>query len=282
MKITYYGTAASEGFPGLFCSCEPCEKARAKGGKNLRTRSQALIDDTLLIDFPADTYMHVLNFGLDLRKIKTLLITHSHDDHLYPKDFEYRRYGFAYFDVDVKDLIPITVYSSEKSSKSIVEIIDKLELEKNNSFTWKQAKAFSSFTVGEYKITPLEADHDIRTEPLIYMIENKKEGKAMLYAHDTGRFKDNTWDYIERSGVRFDFVSLDCTAIIKDYEGNHMGIAGCEAVRKRLIKIGAADEKTKFCLNHFSHNGLLIHDELVEVAAKKDFLVSYDGAVYEF
>ncbi|HZJ75562.1 MAG TPA: MBL fold metallo-hydrolase [Clostridia bacterium] len=280
MKITYYGTAASEGFPGLFCSCEPCEKAREKGGKNIRTRSQALIDDTLLIDFPADTYMHMLNFGLDLRKIKTLLITHSHDDHLYPRDFEYRRYGFAYFDVDVKDLTPITVYSSKKSSKSIVDIIDELELEENNGFIWKQAKAFCPFTVGEYKITPLEADHDIRTEPLIYMIE--KAGKALLYAHDTGRFKDSTWDYIEKSGARFDFVSLDCTAIIKDYKTNHMGIAGCEAVRERLIETGAADEKTQFCLNHFSHNGLLIHDELVEVAGEKDFLVSYDGAVFEF
>lgn len=280
MKITYYGTAASEGFPGLFCSCEPCERAREKGGKNIRTRSQALIDETLLIDFPADTYMHVLNHGLDLRKVETLLITHSHDDHLYPKDFEYRRHGFAYFDVDVKDLTPITVYSSKISGESVVEIIDDLELDKCNCFVWKQAKAFTPFTVGEYKITALEADHDKRVDPFIYMIE--KAGKALLYAHDTGRFKKNTWDYIEKSGVRFDFVSLDCTAIIKDYETNHMGIAGGEETRKRLIEIGAADEKTQFCLNHFSHNGLLLHDELVEVAAEKDFLVSFDGAEFEF
>ncbi len=64
MRIKYFGTAAAEGFPGLFCSCEACERARKAGGKNIRTRSQALIDRALLIDFPADTYMHVLHGGL--------------------------------------------------------------------------------------------------------------------------------------------------------------------------------------------------------------------------
>lgn len=33
MKITYYGTAAGEAWPGVFCRCELCEKARALGRK---------------------------------------------------------------------------------------------------------------------------------------------------------------------------------------------------------------------------------------------------------
>ena len=31
-----------------------CRKARESGGKNIRTRSQALIDEELLLDFPAE------------------------------------------------------------------------------------------------------------------------------------------------------------------------------------------------------------------------------------
>lgn len=42
MKITYYGTAAGEAWPGVFCRCELCEKARALGGRNIRTRSRAV------------------------------------------------------------------------------------------------------------------------------------------------------------------------------------------------------------------------------------------------
>ena len=52
MKIRYLGTAAAEGWPALFCSCPICTKARAQGGKNLRTRTQAILDGELLLDFP--------------------------------------------------------------------------------------------------------------------------------------------------------------------------------------------------------------------------------------
>lgn len=50
MKLTYFGTAAAEGWPGIFCHCVYCERAKQLGGKNIRTRSQALLDDTLLFD----------------------------------------------------------------------------------------------------------------------------------------------------------------------------------------------------------------------------------------
>ena len=76
MKIKFLGTAAAEGIPALFCDCEICERVRRLGGKNIRTRSQALINDDLLIDFPADTYLHVLNYGLELHKINNCIITH--------------------------------------------------------------------------------------------------------------------------------------------------------------------------------------------------------------
>ena len=55
MKIKYLGTAAAEAVPAPFCECEICERAREKGGRNIRTRSQAVIDDRILIDFCADT-----------------------------------------------------------------------------------------------------------------------------------------------------------------------------------------------------------------------------------
>ena len=75
MKITYYGTAAGEAWPGVFCDCELCRKARELGGKNIRTRSQALINDDLLVDMPPDNYLHTLYFGLDLSKVRTLIFT---------------------------------------------------------------------------------------------------------------------------------------------------------------------------------------------------------------
>ena len=44
MEIQYLGTAAAEGLPALFCECETCRKARDAGGKEIRTRTQAVVD----------------------------------------------------------------------------------------------------------------------------------------------------------------------------------------------------------------------------------------------
>ncbi len=279
MRIKYFGTAAAEGFPGLFCSCEACEKARKAGGKNIRTRSQALIDKELLIDFPADTYMHVVQGGLDLRQVKSLLITHSHDDHLYPADFEYRKFGYAYFDVDVEELSPITIYSSKDTGEGIRRTIEKGKLDRYNAFIWKEAKAFCSFETNGYTVTPLEADHDKKTSPLMYYLE--KDGKKLLYAHDTGWFPKSTWKWLSEKKGPLDFVSLDCTTIINESSSNHMGIKCCEETRNRLLEIKAADENTSFCLHHFSHNGKLIYDELKQIGNEKGFFVSYDGAEFK-
>ena len=48
MKIKYLGTGAAEGIPALFWRCAICNEARKRGGRELRTRSQAIIDDILI------------------------------------------------------------------------------------------------------------------------------------------------------------------------------------------------------------------------------------------
>ena len=58
MKLTYHGTAAAEAFPGMFCTCDTCERARKAGGRNIRGRSQALVNDDLLIDFLLQLLFH--------------------------------------------------------------------------------------------------------------------------------------------------------------------------------------------------------------------------------
>lgn len=108
MKIKFLGTAAAEGWPAIFCECEPCKKAQALGGKNIRTRSSCLIDDEYLVDFPPDTYMHKLRHGLNLAKVEHVFVTHSHSDHFYPKDLGMRLDVFAHVQGDKT----LTVYGN--------------------------------------------------------------------------------------------------------------------------------------------------------------------------
>ena len=96
MKIKILGSGGGEGFPAAFCSCDHCEAARKMGGKSLRTLSQTIINDDLLIDFPADTNAHCLRFGINLGKLQNVLITHSHSDHFAPQLLAYRGGVYAH------------------------------------------------------------------------------------------------------------------------------------------------------------------------------------------
>ena len=261
MKLTYLGTAAAEGFPALFCNCEYCREARRLGGKNIRTRSQSLINEDLLIDFPGDTYHHFLTNGIEGDKIKYLIITHSHSDHLYPRDL-FNRHGCYAHNMSVPTL---EVFCSGVTASRIGE-------PPNVKVT--VLEPFNTVEFSGYRVTALPARHMPSGEPFIYIIE--KDGKALLYAHDTGYFFEEVFDYIKEHNIRFDMVSLDCTNVdipIPD-TGSHMGFPNICRVLKRLESLGAVSNKTVKYVNHFSHNGNPLHDHLCSRAAEYGCLVS--------
>ncbi len=273
MKIKYLGTAAAEGIPGIFCTCNTCERARKAGGKNIQTRSQALIDDNLLIDLPPDTYMHILHGGLNLNNIEHCLITHPHQDHFYPDELSMREPGFCVADKH------LTLYSGKNAHEIICDYIERRNLKVNTSAV--QVYPYKSFYADAYKITPIPATHDEKIDSMIYAIE--KDGKSILYAHDTGILTDESWNFIENSGIKFDYVSIDCTGVLlKGWTHGHLSLDTCEMFKNKLIECNTVKVSTVYCINHFSHNSLAIRDEIVPYAEKSGFLVSYDGLEVEF
>lgn len=276
MKIKYLGTAACEGFPAAFCDCEACKRARLLGGRNIRTRSQAIVDDWLLIDFPPDTYIHSLYNGIELSKIHTCLITHKHEDHLYANELANRKISFAYPEEG-----PLSFYVTNPSYKMIDEFLRESEMENQNRVKVSLVEFYHEFVIEGYGIIPLKANHDAKCDPAIFLIRHN--GKAMLYAHDTGVFPEETWAYLQANPIRMDLISLDCTHGINEKERDgHMGLVTDIEVRQKLMELGCADEKTKFVVNHFSHNGLATYDELLPIACEQNFIVSYDGMSVEF
>ena len=106
----------------------------------------------------------------------------------------------------------------------------------------------------------------------------------MLYANDTGYFLEETFAYIEREKIRFDFVSYDCTIVdnTTSDEGGHMGFANIERVRNRLRDFGSIDDKTIEYVTHFSHNGNPIQERLEKIASPLGLGVAYDGCMADF
>ena len=77
MKIKFLGTSAGWPLPRLGCKCELCASSDPK---DTRTRTQLLVNDTILLDAGPDTYRHLRT--IDPSKIKAILISHAHLDHI--------------------------------------------------------------------------------------------------------------------------------------------------------------------------------------------------------
>ena len=76
MQLTILGTAAAEGWPAPFCRCIACQEARSRKGPDIRTRSGAIIDNVIKLDFSADTVSQLQRTGRDLCNIHSLVFTH--------------------------------------------------------------------------------------------------------------------------------------------------------------------------------------------------------------
>lgn len=277
MKIKYFGTAAYEGIPALCCQCETCKRALALGGKNLRTRAQALLNEEILFDFNADTVAHYHTYRFDWTKIRHCLITHSHSDHFYPEDivmFAEPRYTHGVSKIDF--------YAGKSAYDQIQRIFASREADGSRARV-TEVKSGDLLDVGENRVLVLRADHGPQTTPVIYAVEDQAR-KRILYAHDTGIFTDEVVNEMKRLG-RFDIVSLDCTGSYApvEWEHTHMSLRTNALMKERLLKEGLADDKTKFVVTHFSHNVLYGHDyeELCEEGAKYGFIVGYDGLEVE-
>lgn len=272
MIVKYLGTGAAEGIPAVFCHCNICKHARQKKGRNIRTRSQALIDGKLLIDFGPDTFLHSVQYNIQLADIEMCLITHSHDDHLYLEDLRARRRSRA-------NLAPGTPTLKVYGGIGVKNVLKPREdgyVTKDNSVLFCQMKPFQQIEILDgYKVIAIPAVHSTE-EPFVYIIQ--KAGKTFLYGHDTDYFEENVWQYFKDNNVYFNAVSLDCTEGIKhiEYPG-HMNFERIQNVCYRLKQEGFIDEQTQIIANHISHNGLANYEEADKVGKSLGYIVSYDG-----
>lgn len=272
MEIQYLGTAAAEGWPALFCDCTICHKARENGGKDLRTRTQSIIDGKILIDFPPDTYAHALHYSLNLGQIQHLLITHSHMDHFFPVELIHRHEHFGH-----KAKGMLYVYGNEAVEKAFYDavLIDRFKVHPlDEHIKFIRLQPFEEFDAEGYHIIPVAADHDKRETCLIYIIE--KEGKYLLYGHDTGmNLSQEAWNCIYRH--HYHLISMDATMGKQKTAGYHMGLADDVEFARLLEEKGCIDQHTIKVINHFSHNGGMTHAELEQFAGENGLIAAYDG-----
>ncbi|MCF0135982.1 MAG: hypothetical protein HUJ69_06120 [Lachnospiraceae bacterium] len=278
MEFQYLGTAAAEGWPAIFCNCLSCKRARQLGGKNIRTRSQSLVNRDLLLDLPPDTYMHKLQQDLDLTAVKHLVLTHKHMDHFYPQELTVRGSCYSH-DMVEEDL---HIYCAREVRDFYLTAADwEAEQESRDHMIWHILEPFAEVRADRYTITAIPAHHMSRgNQPYVYMIRDE-EGKTLLYLHDSGYYYDEVWEffagYFRDLGRAADMVSFDATYCLTDtHNDGHMGIPEILRVKERMISLGVIDDHTVCVANHFTHNCDTWHEDMVSRTEGK-LLISYDG-----
>lgn len=281
MKLRYMGTAALERLPAIFCNCDNCRKAMAAGGKNIMTRSQALLDDRLLIDLNSETYTHFLQMGRTLWDIENIIITHGHCDHFTFEEFCCRTPGGT---KTVKTEI-LKVYTSrdmiERMWASLEARRDKYTPRLAGRVEFIPMEHFVPVKIDGYTVTPLPARHGDESQAFLFLIE--KDGKTLFYGNDTGYFDEQIDQYLVANGKHIDLLSLDCTKgdNNKAYT-THMSMAEGRSIADRFAAAGIIDESTKLYYTHFTHHCGMIYDELKIAAKKYGFEVAHDGLEVEF
>jgi phosphoribosyl 1,2-cyclic phosphate phosphodiesterase len=279
MFITFLGTAAAEGYPNAFCRCENCERARALGGRSLRKRSAALIDDDLLIDLGPDVVAASGIHGRPLTGLRYCLQTHAHADHLDPSHLLSRSPEYG-----VPDAPRLHFYASaataERAARALEadfapaslldpEIGERLNLEIH------QIEALQSFTAGPYHVTAFPANHDPAVGPLLYVIE--AGGRTIFYGVDTATLPEETWRAFRGHGLRFDVVVLDHTYGAHDSGSDHLNAQQFREHVARMREEALLAGDARVFAQHMAHNSTPPHPELAEFAAQHGYEVAYDG-----
>ena len=282
MKIKILGSGGGEGYPATFCGCDHCNTARRLGGKNIRTLSQTLINDDLLIDLPEDTRLHALREGLNLGDIPNILITHAHADHFDPQILFMRGGCYAH---ELK-YPTLNVYGSAPTLERYKKIVDTYGVRKDifDSISFIVFEPYETKTVGKYEVTALPAKHADKIDPLNYIIKEGEE--VLIYLHDTGFPDISVLDFIKgrEEYRRVGCVMMDATMgtmEIDDSRG-HMSFEQDKRLSVTLRRLGIADENTRFIVNHITHNKAESHEKIEEIFEGSGIEVSFDGKVIEF
>jgi phosphoribosyl 1,2-cyclic phosphate phosphodiesterase len=274
LELQYLGTAAAEGYPALFCSCDHCRAAQAAGGRDLRRRTSALIDGELLIDVGPDLLASAHALRLNLDRVRWVLQTHRHSDHLLESNFTFREAGFVGTTPAWWELCG--------SQPTIDEITAYGKLDQRR-LTLRTVAAFETFALGPYTVTALRARHDMAIDPLFFAI--RRDNAALLWANDTGPFFLETWQALDRlaaDGLRFGFAGIEATmgtAPSPDaaHPGGHMTIAQCGWHHQELARRGMLTPDAQLFAQHMSHHQNPPHAELEALLRPFGVMPAYDG-----
>lgn len=283
MRLTFLGTAASEGYPNAFCGCQACDGARSAGGRNIRRRSSALIDDELLIDLGPDLMSASWSLGIPLHRLRYVLQTHEHQDHLDLSHFHSRSAACG-----VPDVQELTWYASQSAGKHAAgrlrTELDETLLHHPDFFDMFNLRYcplshFGAEEIGPYRVFTVPANHDGDIDAMLHAIE--RDNRRLFYATDTGTLPIEVWKALAAEGWVFDVVVMDHTFGMASRSNGHMNHEQFTEHIAEMKTFGLVHDTTRILATHLAHHSNPLHDELGTFASERGYEIAYDGLVVE-
>jgi adenosylcobinamide kinase / adenosylcobinamide-phosphate guanylyltransferase len=234
VNLTLLGTGAADGWPNPHCGCASCAGARAGGA--LRGQTSALLDETLLLDCGPETPQAAQRAGLDLTRLRHVLLTHAHPDHCAP--------AFLLFRAWVSDA-PLDVLGPP-------EVVEQARMwvAPDSPVRFVAVGPGERHTLGAYDVRVLAAAHGVPGSCVLYDVTGP--GGRVLYATDTGPLPDTTVQAVAEA--RFDAVLLEETFGDHVTHGtDHLDLRTFPDQLRRLREAGAVTRGTDVVAVHLSH-----------------------------
>lgn len=280
MEIVFLDTSAGEQYPGVWCKCENCQKARRLGGHNIRRNSCAWLSPDCLIDFTPEVFIQCDRFGVPIVDAKYLLVTHSHEDHFYPVML-----GWRYMSPKItlppkqtesgprfSDLEFLRLYGNKDVCDWVMKCVGKRLNECRMEVN--QIEPFRPYDLGSMRIMALLGNHQDRTvKAYNYIIE--RDGRTILYALDTGWFLPESLAEIEKH--RFDLAVIEGTFGYGAESEGHFNFRKLLEAHKLFQERGLLKPSGIFCVTHLCPHWSPVHDEIAPVLGQKGITVAYDG-----
>ena len=267
MKVRLLGTGAAEGVPAFYSNTRVSNYARQHGGREIRSRAGALLDNHIKIDLGPDTLFQLNRDRLDARNWSALFFTHSHDDHFAIEELQYGLYPFS-----EEGAMPFTIFGNASVTAKLNEKYPDWPIDIQTT------KSFEPNQWGEYTVTPIAARHieDEDAHNLIF----QEGGKSFLYATDTGYWLEPTWEFLKN--VQLDCLVMECNSgrVDSEYTGHHTLKTFLAAI-ERLRKENILKKDSQVVSTHHSHNGDMTYAEIVEALAPHQIVAGYDGLEIE-
>jgi phosphoribosyl 1,2-cyclic phosphate phosphodiesterase len=254
MKILFLGTSTGWPLPRLGCNCPLCQSTDPK---DKRLRPAVLVNETILIDAPPDIYHELTHLKVDTTKIKTLLLTHSHPDHIH--GFYDLTHLYNRQEKELKLVVPLEVLNGLRQFHSLPLKPFKPEIIQPKTAIKEEGIKIAYFPV-------------IHSHLPCYGIKMKKE-KIFVYLPDLKKLPKP-----EKKAVK------DVHLLVMD--GSSLGKKGQTRIHQSIEEgLELAQElKPKLC--YFTHIGHITgtHQELEAFVQKhggKNCHIAYDGLELE-